>query len=177
METILIILERVARMVHRGRVFECIYTPATIKLDETVAQQCLIKLRDDLVTQYASVLVALDKCYSTLSKHPVVRIAGSIFNFKEIEDILNELEKHERHTAQQAEDCGRMCNYQVSTELLDHLRDIFPHLGEIRSSVEVVKHQLAQVFVLVNDQERRKTLQKISDIPYLAHHDEGKSVV
>ncbi|KAH6962195.1 hypothetical protein BKA56DRAFT_598467 [Ilyonectria sp. MPI-CAGE-AT-0026] len=170
MENILEILETTSRLVYHGRVLEVIYSPATVDVQDPLAQQSLDLLNKHLVALYTLILRNLEYCYSKPKQHTIRRGITGIFKPTETQDLLDELEKQERLMLLQAEACRGLLSHQASAQLLSHLDDLFSFYQDLDRKVVAAAAETHRVLVSVGEREKRETLEYISDIRYQSHH-------
>ncbi|KAH6876538.1 hypothetical protein B0T10DRAFT_497692 [Thelonectria olida] len=160
-ESLLKVLEDIPRLLHFGAIFELVYNPDSLSIDDPSSKQCLDDLQQGLKHLYAHLLRALASCDSLLSKNKVVRRFVAVFRPTEMTEILQQLSESESSLEKQARSADRLRNHTVSATLLDLL-----------SASKTTREQLSEILVKATQEEKRRILQQISDIPYRAHHDE-----
>ncbi|KAI5460114.1 hypothetical protein BGZ63DRAFT_406059 [Mariannaea sp. PMI_226] len=170
MEAIAIFIERVARLAHHGRVYESVYTDITIRADDPLGKEALYELRSDLVKLYSAIMRAVEDCCSKLIQKTLKRLAGVILNPDRTRVLSDELWALWECAQRQAQTCDKLRIGQISDNLQRHFQEVSSSIASLKDNISNVKDDISKVLVKIEEDERSKTLEEISKIPYASHH-------
>jgi hypothetical protein len=153
--------EKLSCLISRGAIYERLYQPGTISED------VLARLDQALVGLYGVMLRMIALCHRLLAKNTTKRVVHAIFNPDEICELLDQCEKLEVQVEFEAHNCERTRSKETDEEskrLLEMLRE-----PVLRTDQNVLRF-----LEKVNDEERLKVLEWISNVLYGLNHQRVK---
>ncbi|KAM0228770.1 hypothetical protein ACHAPO_010520 [Fusarium lateritium] len=171
-ESVIQLVSSVPHFIISGHVLEVVYINNKKHLEDSqdasyLGQQCVNNLSEELVKLYSSLLAALESSYSSFMLKKGMRKFVALFNSSEPVGILNELKAQHQQVLNCGQDCGRILAYNSSHKYLTLL-------DEVKLSIEHLEDRVLDALVHMSEQDRLRTLQKISGILFRSHHEEVK---
>lgn len=170
MGLILIGLEQVACLVTRCRVYERLYLD-NIEPQKLIHADVMKQLSQVTVQLYAKLLSFLAYYIRLMNKNTVGKALHAFLNPDEISDMLSAIGKLEIRTTTAANLCGKnidlLAIHQTNENFLEAQ-------GKLRELVSRLDTYTLQLWEKLNEDERVKILQWVSDIPYESDHYTAK---
>lgn len=151
-------VEKIVRIVNRGRVYELVYT------QDNTPEDALQILQSALVELYKASLELLANATHLFSKNTAKRTIHAILNPDETSDILSTLAERETDLGYDAQACESRSRAAVDVRLTELLRGLDAPLTRVDQGVCALLER-------VNEKERLEILEWISAIPYGKHHN------
>ncbi|OBS17670.1 hypothetical protein FPOA_09405 [Fusarium poae] len=169
-ESIFELLSLIPHFVISGHVLEVVYINDKTHLEHShngpsLRQQCVYNLSQELTKLYSSLFVALEYSYSSFILKKGKRKVLALFNSSEPVGILNELKAKFNQVSNCGQDCGRILAYASSHKYLSLL-------DEVKLSIAHLEDRVLEALVRISEQDRLRTLGKISAILFRSHHEE-----
>ncbi|KAH9237541.1 hypothetical protein K456DRAFT_1747358 [Colletotrichum gloeosporioides 23] len=162
------LLASIPRLLFTGRVFELVYTKKSMHLEESqygnhIGLESLHYLHREIVDLYSGVLSALQFCYSFFSKSKTMRKVAAVFNSSAPAEIIGQLEEQHKKVTDRGDVCKRVSSHRFEHKYLTMLEGHQTSLGRVNDRVN-------RILVQIYEKERLRTLRKISEILFQAHH-------
>jgi hypothetical protein len=149
--------EKLSCLISRGAIHERLYQPGTI------SENVLARFDQALVALYAVMLRMIALCHRLLAKNTAKRAVHAIFNPGDICELLDQCEKLEAQVEFEVQNCERARSKEADEEskrLLEILQEPI-----LRTDQNVLRF-----LEKVNDEERLKVLDWISNVLYGLNH-------
>ncbi|KAJ4856183.1 ankyrin repeat domain-containing protein [Trichoderma breve] len=171
MGLVLIGLEQVACLITRCKVYEQLYLD-NIEPQKMVHVNVMKSLSQVIVQLYAKLLSFLAHYIRLMNKNGVVKALHALLNPDEISDMLSEIGRLETRTIRDAGLCGKNMAQLAIHQTNEKFQEAREQLHELVSRMDT---DTLQLWKKLNEDERVKILQWISDIPYESDHYTAKS--
>jgi ankyrin repeat domain-containing protein 50 len=158
---LLVSVEKMVRIAHRGRVYELVYTP------DSTMEHALENLRSVLVDLYSASLMLLANSAELFSKNTAARTVYAILHPGEAADGASNLERLEIKLGDEVQACESGRSAAVDARLMTMLHKLDEPLTRVDERVFTLLQS-------VDKNEHREILEWISPIPYREHHNTVK---
>jgi hypothetical protein len=158
---LLVSVEKIVRIVNRGRLLELVYTP------DSTPEDALQIFQTALVRLYKASLELLANSTKLFSKNTAQRTIYAIMNPDKASGILSTLAERETDLNRDVQACESRRSAAVDGRLMKMLHGLDAPLTRIDKSVCALLER-------VDEKERLETLEWISAIPYGKHHNAVK---
>lgn len=155
----LIGIDAVCLLVNRCIVYESLYLSGK----DGPSDQARANLLNGLVNSYHDVLRFLATALSLFDAPTVSRAAHALFNPDEIMELITQLREAAQRVHIDADNCHKTCS-------ADHQKNVQRQLDELVPPISVIQKQVNELWARSADDERKATLNWISNIPHANHH-------
>lgn len=154
-------VEKIVRIVNRGRVYELVYTP------ENTPEDALQILQAALVKLYKALLELLANSSKLFSENTAKRTVYAILNPNKTSGILSTVAERETDLGRDVQACESRRSSAINNRLVKMLHGLNAPLTRVDKGVcALLEH--------VDENERLEILEWISAIPYGKHHNAVK---
>jgi hypothetical protein len=157
MGALFVSIEKITYLTTRCTIYETLYNPGT------TPETALNNLYEALVKLYATMLQVMALAHRLHAKRTVARAMHALINPSELSDLLAKCHDLESRLEVEAQNCERVCNQRVDTKTHELLEGMWKPILRTDKAVSSFLEKL-------NDSERLKILDWISDVPFGNHH-------
>ena len=158
---LLVSVEKIIRIINRGRLYELVYTR------DSTPEDALQTLQTALVKLYSASLELLANSTKLFSKNTAERTVYAILNPDKTSGIISTLAERETDLGREVQVCESSRSAAVDGRLTEILHGLDAPLTRVDKGVCALLER-------VEEKERLETLEWISAIPYGKHHNAVK---
>lgn len=160
-EHLVLAIEKLSCLIHRGAIYERLYPPGTIPAD------VLSSIQEVLVKLYTTILQLMILCHRIFAKRTIKRMVQAIIKPDEVSALLQECEKLESKVKDEADICERERSQKADATA----RKL---LGILQEPILRTDERVLNVLEKVKDRERLEILDWTSEVLYGSHHETVK---
>jgi hypothetical protein len=171
MGLLLIGLEQVVCLITRCKVYEQLYLD-NIEPQENIHVDVMKELSQQTVRLYRKLLSFLAHYVRLVNKNRFEKVLHTFLNPDEISDMLSEIGKLQTTTTVAADLCQKHLAVLEIHQTNENFRKAREQLHTVVSRLDM---ETLQLWKMLNEDERVKILQWVSDIPYESDHYNAKT--
>jgi len=167
MGDLIIAIEKLSCLIHRGAVYERLYKPELIPAHAVNLHDPINNLHDALAELYVIILRMMSLCHRLLTKNTTKRAVHALFNPNDISEFIKKCKDLEEKTEHEAHNCERTRSQEVDAESMRLLMIL-------QAPILQTDERVFKLLERTEDRECLEILDWVSGVLYGKNHETVK---